>query len=90
MSFARFLLNFNGGLSKNFCEKPVFPNFLFPIGFEFTARYDKIYLLLVISRDELETIQAFASELSVEDWVCSEFQMLNRPLAPVLIFLFKR
>ncbi|RVW34760.1 LINE-1 reverse transcriptase-like [Vitis vinifera] len=41
-------------------------------------------------RDELETIQAFASELSVEDWVCSEFQMLNRPLAPVLIFLFKR
>ncbi|XVF77895.1 hypothetical protein PTKIN_Ptkin14bG0084400 [Pterospermum kingtungense] len=41
-------------------------------------------------RDELETVEAFASELSVNDWICCKFQMLNRPLAPVLVFLFKR
>lgn len=41
-------------------------------------------------REELETVEAFASKLSVDDWICCKFQMLNRPLAPLLIFLFKR
>ncbi|XP_030524244.1 putative rRNA methylase YtqB [Rhodamnia argentea] len=41
-------------------------------------------------REEFETVQAFASGLSTEDWVCCKLQMLNRPLAPVLIFTFKR
>uniref|UniRef100_A0A7C9CRW3 Uncharacterized protein n=1 Tax=Opuntia streptacantha TaxID=393608 RepID=A0A7C9CRW3_OPUST len=43
-----------------------------------------------ICREEYETVQAFASELPVECWVCSQIQMLNRPLAPVLLFMFKR
>ncbi|XWS10650.1 hypothetical protein CRYUN_Cryun38cG0015200 [Craigia yunnanensis] len=41
-------------------------------------------------REELETVEAFASGLSVDSWICCKFQMLNRPLAPVLVFLFKR
>ncbi|KAL5811484.1 hypothetical protein ACOSQ4_028052 [Xanthoceras sorbifolium] len=41
-------------------------------------------------REELETVEAFASRLSVDNWICCKFQMLNRPLAPVLVFLFKR
>ncbi|GAB4854731.1 hypothetical protein Ancab_023317 [Ancistrocladus abbreviatus] len=41
-------------------------------------------------RDEYETILAFASTLSVESWTCSLIQMLNRPTAPILMFLFKR
>ncbi|KDP25077.1 hypothetical protein JCGZ_22612 [Jatropha curcas] len=41
-------------------------------------------------REELETVETFASGLSVDDWICCKFQMLNRPLAPVLVFLFKR
>ncbi|KAK6934715.1 putative rRNA methylase [Dillenia turbinata] len=40
-------------------------------------------------REEFETVQEFASGLSVENWVCCKFEMLNRPLAPVLVFLFK-
>ncbi|EXB36997.1 hypothetical protein L484_018376 [Morus notabilis] len=39
---------------------------------------------------ELETVQEFSSELSVDNWICCKFQMLNRPLSPVLIFLFKK
>ncbi|KAK9274525.1 hypothetical protein L1049_021774 [Liquidambar formosana] len=31
-------------------------------------------------REEFEAVQAFASGLSVESWICCEFQMLNRPL----------
>uniref|UniRef100_A0A2P2J7L5 Uncharacterized protein LOC105646173 n=1 Tax=Rhizophora mucronata TaxID=61149 RepID=A0A2P2J7L5_RHIMU len=41
-------------------------------------------------REELEVVEAFASGLSVDKWICCKFQMLNRPLAPVLTFLFKR
>ncbi|XVE52768.1 hypothetical protein DITRI_Ditri02bG0150100 [Diplodiscus trichospermus] len=41
-------------------------------------------------REELETVEAFASGLSVDGWICCKFQMLNRPLAPVLVFLVKR
>ncbi|OWM81076.1 hypothetical protein CDL15_Pgr007107 [Punica granatum] len=41
-------------------------------------------------REEFEAVQAFASGLSTEDWVCCKLQMLNRPLAPVPIFMFKR
>ncbi|KAL2495716.1 S-adenosyl-L-methionine-dependent methyltransferase superfamily protein [Forsythia ovata] len=40
-------------------------------------------------RDEFETVQAFASELPVDNWVCCKLQMLNRPLAPVLVILSK-
>ncbi|XP_021615043.1 putative rRNA methylase YtqB isoform X2 [Manihot esculenta] len=41
-------------------------------------------------REELETVESFASGLSVDEWICCKFQMLNRPLAPVLVFLFKK
>ncbi|KAK3217786.1 hypothetical protein Dsin_011756 [Dipteronia sinensis] len=41
-------------------------------------------------REEMETVEAFASRLPVDQWICCKFQMINRPLAPVLVFLFKR
>ncbi|RZC66174.1 hypothetical protein C5167_009864 [Papaver somniferum] len=41
-------------------------------------------------REEYETIQSFASGLPSESWVCCKFEMLNRPLAPVLVLLFKK
>ncbi|KAE8677238.1 S-adenosyl-L-methionine-dependent methyltransferases superfamily protein isoform 2 [Hibiscus syriacus] len=41
-------------------------------------------------REELETVEGFASGLCVDGWICCKFQMLNRPLAPVLVFIFKR
>ncbi|MCL7038737.1 hypothetical protein MKW94_000187 [Papaver nudicaule] len=41
-------------------------------------------------REEYETIQDFASGLPAESWVCCKFEMLNRPLAPVLVLLFKK
>lgn len=50
----------------------------------------KVNPFLITSREEYEAVQGFASGLSVESWVCCKFEMLNRPLAPVLIFLFKR
>ncbi|XP_011656977.1 uncharacterized protein LOC101214958 isoform X2 [Cucumis sativus] len=40
--------------------------------------------------EELETIEKFSSDLAVENWICCKLQMLNRPLAPVPVFLFKR
>ncbi|CAK7355420.1 unnamed protein product [Dovyalis caffra] len=40
--------------------------------------------------EELETVEAFASGLSVDSWICCKFQILNRPLAPVLVLLSKR
>lgn len=40
--------------------------------------------------DEFERVQAFASGLPVENWICCKLQMLNRPLAPILVFIFKR
>ncbi|KAJ4981612.1 hypothetical protein NE237_032449 [Protea cynaroides] len=39
---------------------------------------------------ELETVQAFASGLPVDDWVCSKFEMINRQMAPLLVILFKK
>lgn len=41
-------------------------------------------------REEFETVQAFASGLPVDNWICCKLQMLNRPLAPIIVFLFKR
>ncbi|XP_019185131.1 PREDICTED: uncharacterized protein LOC109180082 isoform X2 [Ipomoea nil] len=41
-------------------------------------------------REEFEKIEAFTSKLPFESWNCCKLQMLNRPLAPVLVFLFKR
>lgn len=40
--------------------------------------------------EELETIEKFSGDLAVENWICCKLQMLNRPLAPVPVFLFKR
>uniref|UniRef100_A0A9I9DK24 Uncharacterized protein n=1 Tax=Cucumis melo TaxID=3656 RepID=A0A9I9DK24_CUCME len=44
----------------------------------------------VAHSEELETIENFSSDLAVENWICCKLQMLNRPLAPVPVFLFKR
>lgn len=41
-------------------------------------------------RDELEIVEAFTSSLPAETWVGCKFQMLNRPVAPILVLLFKK
>ncbi|CAK9174995.1 unnamed protein product [Ilex paraguariensis] len=41
-------------------------------------------------REEFEAVQAFASGLPVGNWMCCKLEMLNRPLAPVLVLLLKR
>ncbi|KAL8096558.1 tRNA (mnm(5)s(2)U34)-methyltransferase, chloroplastic [Apium graveolens] len=41
-------------------------------------------------REEFETVQAFASRLPVDKWSGCKLEMLNKPLAPVIVFLFKR
>ncbi|KAL5231615.1 hypothetical protein ABZP36_030391 [Zizania latifolia] len=41
-------------------------------------------------RDELSVVESFASSLPIDTWVSSKFEMLNRPIAPVLILLHKK
>ncbi|XP_048330507.2 tRNA (mnm(5)s(2)U34)-methyltransferase, chloroplastic isoform X2 [Ziziphus jujuba] len=41
-------------------------------------------------REELETVEEFCWKLPVENWTCCKIQMLNRQLAPILVFLFKK
>ncbi|CAH1450710.1 unnamed protein product [Lactuca virosa] len=40
--------------------------------------------------EEYEMVEAFASGLPVDTWICCKLQMLNRPLAPILLLLCKR
>ncbi|XP_076909536.1 tRNA (mnm(5)s(2)U34)-methyltransferase, chloroplastic-like [Bidens hawaiensis] len=40
--------------------------------------------------EEYETVEGFASGLSVNEWICWKLQMMNKPLAPVLVLLCKR
>ncbi|XP_029126165.1 uncharacterized protein LOC109793334 isoform X2 [Cajanus cajan] len=41
-------------------------------------------------REELEAVESFAARLCVENWICCKIQMLNRPFAPIPIFLYRR
>ncbi|VFQ92894.1 unnamed protein product [Cuscuta campestris] len=41
-------------------------------------------------REEFEKIEESTSRLPFKSWNCCKLQMLNRPLAPVLVFLFKK
>lgn len=41
-------------------------------------------------REEFEMVQSFAAGLPINNWVCCKLQMLNRPLAPVLVLLYKK
>ncbi|XP_052205714.1 uncharacterized protein LOC127810335 [Diospyros lotus] len=41
-------------------------------------------------REEFEAIEGFAAALPAESWICSKLRMLNRPVAPILVLLFKR
>ncbi|MED6209655.1 hypothetical protein PIB30_056840 [Stylosanthes scabra] len=41
-------------------------------------------------REELEAVETFAARMAVENWICCKLHMLNRPYAPVPIFLFRR
>lgn len=40
--------------------------------------------------EEYEMVEGFASGLPVDNWICCKLQMLNRPLAPILLLLCKR
>lgn len=41
-------------------------------------------------RDELDVVESFASNLPVDTWATCKLQMVNRPIAPVLILLNKK
>ncbi|KAK1278648.1 hypothetical protein QJS04_geneDACA023742 [Acorus gramineus] len=41
-------------------------------------------------REELETVQAFASHLPTDTWTSCRLETLNRPTAPVLVLVFKK
>ncbi|KAL6567627.1 hypothetical protein OROGR_001295 [Orobanche gracilis] len=41
-------------------------------------------------REEFEKVESFAAELPIDRWVCCKLQLLNRPLAPVLVLLSKK
>ncbi|XP_066365499.1 tRNA (mnm(5)s(2)U34)-methyltransferase, chloroplastic-like [Miscanthus floridulus] len=41
-------------------------------------------------RDELDVVESFASSLPVDTWATCKLQMINRPIAPVLILLNKK
>ncbi|KAK4439559.1 putative rRNA methylase YtqB [Sesamum alatum] len=41
-------------------------------------------------REEFEIVQSFGAGLPIDSWVCCKLQMLNRPLAPVLVLLSKK
>ncbi|KAJ6917713.1 hypothetical protein NC652_019901 [Populus alba x Populus x berolinensis] len=45
---------------------------------------------LELARKNWRLLKLLLLELSVDNWICCKFQMLNRPLAPVLVLLFKR
>ncbi|KAL8215654.1 hypothetical protein R6Q57_022491 [Mikania cordata] len=40
--------------------------------------------------EEYEMVEGFASKLAVDEWICCKLQMMNRPLAPILVLLCKR
>ncbi|KAL6213805.1 hypothetical protein ACLB2K_013245 [Fragaria x ananassa] len=40
--------------------------------------------------EELQIVRHFVSRLSVEKWICCEYQSSNRSMSPILVFLFKR
>ncbi|KAJ0790526.1 putative rRNA methylase, S-adenosyl-L-methionine-dependent methyltransferase [Helianthus annuus] len=40
--------------------------------------------------EEYEMVEGFASGLAVNEWICCKLQMMNRPLAPILVLLCKR
>jgi hypothetical protein len=42
---------------------------------------------LLVTKDEL--VESFASSLPIDTWVSCKLQMLNRPIAPLLILLKK-
>ncbi|KAF8719301.1 hypothetical protein HU200_024000 [Digitaria exilis] len=41
-------------------------------------------------RDELEVVESFASSLPIDTWASCKLQMVNRPVAPILILLNKK
>uniref|UniRef100_A0A0D9WII9 Uncharacterized protein n=1 Tax=Leersia perrieri TaxID=77586 RepID=A0A0D9WII9_9ORYZ len=41
-------------------------------------------------RDELNVVESFASSLPIDTWTSCKFEMVNRPVAPVLILLYKK
>ncbi|KAF7109203.1 hypothetical protein CFC21_109504 [Triticum aestivum] len=49
-----------------------------------------VYIGHLGGRDELDIVESFASSLPADTWVSCKFEMINRPIAPVLVLLHKR
>ena len=58
---------------------------------QLSLKTESIYLLrFLICRDELDIVESFASSLPADTWVSCKFEMINRPVAPVLVLLHKK
>ncbi|KMZ64741.1 rRNA methylase [Zostera marina] len=49
-----------------------------------------VYVRHAGGMEELESVEAFASNLPTQSWVCSKFQVLNHRYAPILVLLYKK
>ncbi|XP_037472822.1 putative rRNA methylase YtqB [Triticum dicoccoides] len=49
-----------------------------------------VYIGHLGGRDELDIVESFASSLPADTWVSCKFEMINRPVAPVLVLLHKK
>ncbi|XP_048544961.1 putative rRNA methylase YtqB [Triticum urartu] len=49
-----------------------------------------VYIGHLGGRDELDIVESFASSLPADAWVSCKFEMINRPVAPVLVLLHKK
>ncbi|KAF6996727.1 hypothetical protein CFC21_013039 [Triticum aestivum] len=59
--------------------------------YQIHAKTESIYLpRFLICRDELNIVESFASSLPADTWVSCKFEMINRPVAPVLVLLHKK
>ncbi|XP_051128468.1 uncharacterized protein LOC127249610 isoform X2 [Andrographis paniculata] len=41
-------------------------------------------------REEFKTVESFAAGLPIDGWTCCKLQTVNRPLAPVLVLLYRK
>ncbi|XP_071692372.1 tRNA (mnm(5)s(2)U34)-methyltransferase, chloroplastic-like [Rutidosis leptorrhynchoides] len=89
-----FNLGYLPGGDKTVITKSVTTRFAMEAASRIVASGGLISILVYVGHpggmEEYETVEAFASRLPVNDWICCKLQMLNRPLAPILVLLCKR
>uniref|UniRef100_A0A7N0V8P6 Uncharacterized protein n=1 Tax=Kalanchoe fedtschenkoi TaxID=63787 RepID=A0A7N0V8P6_KALFE len=54
------------------------------------SRMEDVVPVDKLAREEYAAIEDFASQLHADEWKCCKFQTLNRPAAPIVIFIFRK